>query len=202
MKGSHYFSPKPSSRDERGIIETVLRGRRFSFITSTGVFSSKKIDNGTRVLVENMSVPERGAFLDMGCGIGVIGLVAASLETHLEVHLSDINQRAVKLTRLNVKRLKLTNCHVYEGNLYEALGDKRFDIIVSNPPVSAGMYNVVKPLVAGAYERLTKGGLIQMVIQTNKGGRILSGFLDEVFGSHMLVARRSGYRVLSAHKPD
>ena len=154
MNNSHYFSSKPSSKDERGKIETILRGKKFSFITSHGVFSSKKIDIGTRVLVENMLIPDVGDFLDLGCGIGVIGIVAAFEQPELNVHLSDVNQRAVKLTRLNVQRLGLDNCTVYEGELYETVNDIMFETIVSNPPVSAGMHKVVYPMVEGAYDRL------------------------------------------------
>jgi 16S rRNA (guanine1207-N2)-methyltransferase len=197
---NHYFSSKPSSKDKRAIIDTILRGNRYRLLISQGVFSSKRIDNGTRILVENMIIPTEGDFLDIGCGIGVIGLVAAIESPKLKIHLSDVNPRAVNLTRLNVERLSLKNCSVYEGNLYEPLQDMVFDAIVSNPPVSAGMHNVVYPMVSGAYERLVDGGLLQMVIQTNKGGKMLAGFLDEVFGSHMVLARKSGYRVLSSVK--
>jgi len=200
MPSSHYFSKKPSSKDERGKIETILRGRNYSFITSAGVFSAKRVDTGTRVLVENMHVPVSGDFLDLGCGIGVIGIVAASMQPELNVHLSDVNERAVQLTRLNIQRATLSNCKVYESHLYDALGKQRFDAIVSNPPVSAGMHKVVHPMVSGAYERLNTGGVLQMVIQSNKGGKMLAGFFDDVFGGHEVVAKKSGYRVLSSCK--
>ncbi|MCW4014371.1 MAG: methyltransferase [Candidatus Bathyarchaeota archaeon] len=200
MPSSHYFSKKPSSKDERGKIETVLRGKKYSFITSTGVFSAKRVDNGTRILVENMHIPTVGDFLDLGCGIGVIGIVAASLEPELCVHLTDVNSRAVQLTKLNVQRAGLSNCNTYEGYLYEALGDQKFDAIISNPPISAGMHKVVHPMILGAYERLNTGGVLQMVIQSNKGGKMLAGFFDDVFGEHEIVTRKSGYRVLSACK--
>ena len=200
MNNSHYFSSKTSSKDDRALIRTVLRGKRVGFLTSRGVFSSKRVDNGTRVLVENMLIPETGRFLDIGCGIGVVGIMAALEAPELDVYLSDVNPRAVKLSRLNVQRHGLDNCSVFEGDLYESLGGMVFDVIVSNPPVSAGMYKVVYPMVSGAYERLVEGGVLQMVIQSNKGGNLLAGFFDDVFGSHEVVARRSGYRVFSSVK--
>ena len=200
MTGSHYFSSKPSSKDERGKIETTLRGRKYDFITSHGVFSAKRVDNGTRILVENMLIPEKGAFLDLGCGIGVIGIVAASENPELDVHFSDVNPRAVKLTRLNIQRQGLSNCTVHEGNIFEPLDDLLFETIVSNPPVSAGMHKIVYPMVQGAYEHLVYRGSLQMVIQSNKGGNMLAGFFDEVFGSHEVLARESGYRILTAEK--
>ena len=200
VSNSHYFSSKPSSKDERALIETFLRGKRVGFFTSHGVFSAKRVDTGTRVLVENMLIPERGDFLDIGCGIGVIGIMAALESPSLSVHLSDVNPRAAKLTQLNIQRHGLKNCSAYEGDLYSPLGDRVFDVIVSNPPVSAGMHKVVYPMVSGAFERLVEGGVLQMVIQSNKGGNMLAGFFDDVFGSHEVTARKSGYRVYSSVK--
>jgi len=198
MRDSHYFSSKPTAEDRRGLIRTILRGKRYEFITSRGVFSAKKVDNGTRILVENMVLPEEGRLLDMGCGIGVIGIVAVRERPGLEVVMTDVNQRAVELTRLNAKRNKVTNVSVHEGFLFEPLGDMKFDSIVSNPPISAGMRKVVFPLVEGAKERLVEGGTLQLVIQSNKGGKMLAGAMDEAFGEHTVLTRKSGYRVLLA----
>jgi 16S rRNA (guanine1207-N2)-methyltransferase len=200
VTNSHYFSSKPSSKEEWGIIETILRGRKISIITSTGVFSAKHLDNGTRLLIEKMAIPTKGDFLDLGCGVGIIGIMAAIEKPELLVHLSDVNPRAVKLTTLNVKRLGLKNCCIYEGSIYEPFGEMKFDIIVSNPPISAGMRNIVFPMVSGAYDRLFDGGTLQMVVQSNKGGRMLAKFFDEVFGEHKVSAIKSGYRVLTALK--
>jgi 16S rRNA (guanine1207-N2)-methyltransferase len=200
VNSSHYFSSKPSSKDERALIETILRGKHYSFFTSQGIFSAKRIDTGTRLLVENMVIPEKGDFLDLGCGIGVIGIIAAKESPGLCVHLTDINSRAVTLTRLNVERYSLKNCNVYEGNLYQPLIHKVFNVITSNPPISAGMHNVVFPMIDGAFEHLIDGGLLQLVIQTKKGGKMLEMYLNKVFGNHMVTKRKSGYRVLTSIK--
>jgi 16S rRNA (guanine1207-N2)-methyltransferase len=147
-----------------------------------------------------MVIPKSGNFLDLGCGIGIIGIVAASLYSELNVHLSDINSRAVELTQLNIMRHKLKNCKVYEGDLYTPLKELKFNTIVTNPPVSAGMHKVVFPIISGGYERLIEGGMIQVVIQSNKGGKMLAGFLDKTFGNHSILAKKSGYRILISSK--
>jgi 16S rRNA (guanine1207-N2)-methyltransferase len=97
--------------------------------------------------------------------------------------------------------MRLKNAEVLSGYLYEPVGGRRFTTIVSNPPISAGMRRVVEPLVMGAIEHLEEGGLLQMVVQSNKGGRILAHFIDEHFGEHVVASRGSGYRVLVAHRP-
>jgi 16S rRNA (guanine1207-N2)-methyltransferase len=198
MSDSHYFSSKPTAEDRRGLIRTILRGKRYEFITSRGVFSAKKVDKGTRILVENMVLPEEGRILDMGSGIGVIGIVAARERPGLEVVMTDVNKRAIELTHLNVKRNNVTNVSVYEGFLFEPLGEMKFNTIVSNPPISAGMRKVVFPLVEGAKGRLVAGGTLQLVIQSNKGGKMLAGAMDKAFGEHTVLTRKSGYRILLA----
>ncbi|MBN2336426.1 class I SAM-dependent methyltransferase [Candidatus Bathyarchaeota archaeon] len=194
----HYFSSSPKSRLEMGLIDTVLRGRRYRLLTASGLFSAKKIDLGTRVLVESMDVPEVGGFLDVGCGMGVIGVVAASISPGLSVTMTDVNERATMVASMNVDRLGLGNARVATGNLYEPVEGEKFDTIVSNPPISAGMRKVVKPLVTGAVDHLVEGGSLQLVIQSNKGGKALARLLDESFGGHSVVERKSGYRVLAA----
>lgn len=199
MSASHYFSSKPLSKDKRGIIKTTLRGKPYEFLTSKGVFSAKRVDNGTRVLVENMVLPEKGDVLDIGCGIGIIGIVVAKENPDLQVYMTDVNPRAVKLSSINADK-NLVKVAVREGDLYEPVEDFMFNTIISNPPISAGMKKVVFPLVQGAKDRLHPGGSLQLVIQTNKGGKMLGAYLDETFGEHSILARKSGYRVLVANK--
>ena len=196
----HYFSPDPDSRLEYGLIDTVLRGRRYRFLTASGVFSAKRVDNGTRILVEAMPIPCAGRLLDVGCGIGVIGLVAAVESPGLDVTLTDVNPRATMVAARNVERMGLGNVRVLTGSLYEPVEGEMFDVVVSNPPISAGMRKVVEPLVRGARDHLALGGRILLVVQSNKGGRTLAGFLDEWFGGHEVVDKKSGYRVLSARR--
>ena len=198
--GDHYFSVDPGSRLERGLVRSRIRGRKYEFITAVGLFSYKKIDNGTRLLAENMTVPTEGSLLDMGCGFGVLGLVAATLNPELRVVLTDVNKRAVMISRENVERLRLRNVEVRGGSLYEPVEDMMFDTVVSNPPISAGMRRVVKPLVEGASVHLKSGGSLQVVVQSRKGGAMLAGYVDEVFGGHSVAAKGSGYRVLCAVK--
>jgi len=196
----HYYSPEPGSKLERGVIVAFLRGRRYRLLTATGIFSSKRIDNGTRLLVESMDVPSTGSLLDMGCGNGVIGIVAASTEPSLRVTLTDVNSRATMIAAENVARMRLGNAEVLTGDLYQPVGYRRFTTVVSNPPISAGMRKVVEPLVSGAVEHLEAGGLLQLVVQSNKGGRTLARFIDEYFGEHSVASKGSGYRVLTARR--
>ena len=177
-----------------------LRGREFEFLTSSGVFSSKKLDRGTRLLIESMTLPERGSILDIGCGYGPVGIVAAKLWPELEVWMTDVNERAVGLAERNAERIGVGNAVVRQGFLYEPVAGMSFDAVVSNPPISAGMGRVVEPLVAGAGEHLVDGGSLQLVVQSNKGGRTLATLMERHFGGVEVAARKGGYRVLRTVK--
>ena len=177
----------------------MLRGLEFEFFTSPGVFSYRRIDKGTRLLIESMVLPGEGRVLDVGCGYGSVGIVAASLVPGLEVWMTDVNERAVALARRNSEWNGI-NVAVRRGDLYGPVGDLLFDVVLSNPPISAGMRRVVEPLVAGAVDRLVEGGSLQVVVQTNKGGRTLASMMEGCFGGLEVVARGSGYRVLRSVK--
>lgn len=195
----HYFAEKPTSEEKKGLLRTNLRGREFEFITSTGLFSYRSIDLGTRVLIENMYIPKKGRLLDLGCGYGPIGIVVAKVNPELEVYMTDINIRAVKFAKVNVEKNEV-DAKVLQGNIYEAVNNLMFDTIVSNPPVSAGMSDVVRPMVMGAKERLVNSGSLQMVMRYTKGGRTLESMMREEFGEAEVLAKEGGYRVFISTK--
>ncbi|UCD44517.1 MAG: class I SAM-dependent methyltransferase [Candidatus Bathyarchaeota archaeon] len=192
----HYFSKTPSSPERPGLLMCRLRGHDFEFVTSSGVFSHRRIDRGTRLLVESMVLPEEGGLLDLGCGYGPVGIVAAKLRPGLRVLMTDVNERAVDLARANARRNGVADVEVRVGDLYEPVGDEVFGAIVSNPPISAGLHRVVEPLVVGAVGHLADGGTLQLVVQSRKGGRALASLVERHLGGCEVVARGGGYRVL------
>jgi 16S rRNA (guanine1207-N2)-methyltransferase len=196
----HYFSESPTSPEKRGLIKCTLRGIGFEFLTTSGVFSYRRIDSGTRLLVESMVLPEEGRFLDLGCGYGVIGITASLINSHLEVTMTDINSRAVTLAAENAARNNAINITTCLGSLYEPVKNVKFDTIVTNPPISAGMARVVEPIIVNAPSHLKLGGSLQLVIQSNKGGRTVATLIEEAFGESQILARGSGYRVLKGVK--
>ena len=195
----HYFSESPTSPEERGLIRTKLKGIDFEFETSSGVFSHKRVDSGTRLLVESMMLPERGRILDLGCGIGVVGIVAAKLNPVLEVWMTDVNSRAASLAESNTRRNSV-KATVRQGSLYEPVGGVKFDLIIINPPMSAGIEAVVRPMIEGAPAHLVGGGAFQLVVQSNKGGRTLSRIIEGAFGNIKVTSRGGGFRVFTAKR--
>jgi 16S rRNA G1207 methylase RsmC len=191
----HYFSSEPQSDDRFGIIKANLRGRRFEFLTSSSVFSKKKIDLGTHVLIEAMVLPQTGDILDIGCGYGAVGITAAALNPDLHVVLTDVNMRAVRLSKQNVQTNRVRNAEVRYGHLYEPVEAMRFNCVLSNPPVSAGM-ETVKAIIEGAAKVLATDGTLQMVIRSKIGSKTLPELFEATFGNCEVLSRESGFRVL------
>ena len=195
----HYFTSHPKSKPHYGLVRTNLRGKHFEFLTASGVFSRRRVDLGTRLLIESMVLPERGYVLDMGCGYGAVGITVAASNPCLYAILVDVNGRAVWLARQNVEKNGVGNAEVRHGYLYEPVEELVFDCVLSNPPVSAGM-EMIKALIREAPEHMSRNALFQMVVRSKIGGKRLRFIFEEAFGNVDVLSRESGYRVLISKK--
>lgn len=198
-EAEHYFSENPKSKSRLGLIRTYFRGRPFEFLTSSGMFSKNRIDLGTRLLVECMTLPERGCILDIGCGYGSVGIAAATFKPEVQVIMTDVNHRAAWFAKQNTERNCLRNVEVRVGNLYKPIEDLVFDCVLSNPPVSAGM-STVKAIICEAPKHMADKGILQMVVRSKVAGKRFLDFFEEAFGNVDVLARESGYRVLISQK--
>lgn len=188
---SHYYSEQQESPLALKKIHAVLRGKHFSFFTGSGVFSKDKVDYGTTVLANYMQIGSQDSVLDLGCGIGVIGCVAATL-TQGRIVLLDVNARAVSLTKKNISGLK--NAEAFQSDAYEKCFGKKFHVILLNPPQSAGK-KLCFQMIENAKKYLVSGGSLQVVARHNKGGLVLSEYMKTVFGNVETLCKKGGYRV-------
>jgi 16S rRNA G1207 methylase RsmC len=194
----HYFTAEPSSKMRLRLLKLTLHGVELRFQTATGVFSYRRLDTGTKVLVELMRIPSKGCILDLGCGWGLIGVFIAAIHPEIRVVMTDINKRAVWLASENVI-LNKVDAETRWGNLYEPVRDMKFDCILTNPPIAAGR-NLVTEAIKGASDHLCNGGTLQLVVRTSKGARTISKIMEEEFGNINEIGKKSGYRVYSSCK--
>lgn len=197
----HYYSSKPSSKSNRETIETEITGKKFTFITDSGVFSKNRVDVGSEVLMTTAgktSFPV-GNLLDVGCGYGPVGIYLAAAFPGREIEMVDVNERAIDLAKENAKLNEVENVKVYASNLFEQVENKAFAGIISNPPIRAGK-KVVHQILEEAYDYLMPGGLLQIVIQKKQGAPSARKKMEEVFGNVERVALEKGYWVLEARK--
>lgn len=84
-------------------------------------------------LIELRQRPGRPALLDLCAGSGCVGLSLASLAPNARITLADVSHEALEIARANQKNLGV-KVELRQGDLFNAVGRERFDIIASNPP--------------------------------------------------------------------
>lgn len=125
---------EPIRHLEDALTETVPLPDDTQLIQYKGVFSSKKIDMGTRFLLENLHIEEHeNTILDLACGNGIIGHYIAQQKPEVELHLHDDFYLAVESAKLN---LPAASCHF--DNELKGFKQYTFDVIVTNPPFHFG----------------------------------------------------------------
>ncbi|QJQ96468.1 MULTISPECIES: peptide chain release factor N(5)-glutamine methyltransferase [Halomonadaceae] len=80
---------------------------------------------------------ERGGLLDLGTGTGAIALAFGRERPGWHVLGVDLSAEAVALARDNAQRLAIGNVEFLISDWFAALGEQRFELIVSNPPYLA-----------------------------------------------------------------
>lgn len=195
----HYYARQPTAASKRQAFELHIRGCRLTLATDSGVFSKRGLDYGSRFLIECLDVPSGARVLDVGCGYGPIGLVAALLTPDGHVDLFDINERAVELARYNAEFNGIANAAVYQSDGLAAAAGKSYDVIVTNPPIRAGKA-VVHRIYEQAAHHLAPEGSLWVVIQNKQGAPSTRAKLQALFGENGVteVGKDKGYRVYRA----
>lgn len=193
----HYFTKEPTSDLKIFKLKTILRNKEIEFFTGTGLFSYKQLDKGTQLLINKALIREHWKLLDLGCGYGIIGVSLKKFYPSLDVTFSDINKRALELTKKNLEYHHL-QAHLIQSDGFEKI-HQNFDTILLNPPQTAGKKLCFK-LIEDSSPRLEKKGYFQLVARHQKGGRELSKKMFEVFGNVKETAKGAGYRIYISQK--
>lgn len=180
------------------IVQANLLGLGLAFKTRPGVFSKHRVDPGTQLLVETVEVGPNDVVLDLGCGYGLVGISLAKKMAGVKVILVDANIRAVRLAQENIKFNRVVRAEVRLSDGLEAVRGERFDLIVSNPPASAGL-EILEEFAREGKRCLKPGGRIYFVTQERLKPTVERLF-HQVFGNWELVKRSRGYIISLAKK--
>lgn len=196
----HYYTNNPISNKNEKIIYGIIKGEKYKFLTDNGVFSKKFIDFGTKTLLESFYTERKKLEIcDLGCGYGVVSVFLANNYEDFSFTMIDINKRCLELSKKNIELNKIkSKIEIIENNVLDQIS-KKFDIILTNPPIRAGK-NVVFKIMEQSYHSLNEGGELWVVIQKKQGMNSVKKLLEKIFNSVIIVKKNKGYYVLKSLK--
>ncbi|WP_227318345.1 16S rRNA (guanine(1207)-N(2))-methyltransferase RsmC [Cedecea davisae] len=164
--------------------------------TLPGVFSRDGLDTGSKLLLSTLTPHTKGKVLDVGCGAGVLAITLASHSPKVRLTLCDVSAPAVEASRATLAANGIEG-EVIASNVYSGING-RFDMIISNPPFHDGMQtslDAAHQLIRGAARHLNMGGELRIVANAFLA---YPNVLDEVFGSHEVIAQTGRFKVYRA----
>ena len=179
-------------------VEVEARGEVWRVVTGAGVFSRDHLDEGTRHLIETMSVRAGESLLDLGCGCGIVGLVGARLGNH--VTCVDASADSVEATHRTLSTNGVRHAEVFWSDCASAVRDRQYDVVATNPPFHQGVgtdYDVARQFVDDAAAVLRPGGRLVLVANRFlRYERDMAGLFADV----RVIYEDGRFRVLEAVK--
>jgi 16S rRNA (guanine1207-N2)-methyltransferase len=175
-------------------------------VSYPGVFSAKRLDSGTSLLLDNLPVTaDSPDVIDLGCGNGVLGVAVALEDPTAHVTFTDESRMAVRSAEATFRgafegrapgAFRQPTFRV--GDCLDGLRSDSADLIVCNPPFHQGRVqqdDVAWKMFTGAKRVLRPGGELWVV-----GNRHLEyyGKLKRAFGNSQLIASNSRFQVIRA----
>lgn len=141
-------------------IRPTVDGETLALVTVPGVFAATGLDDGTRLLLETVTVSDGDRVLDLACGYGAIGTYAART-ADCDVWLTDDDAVAASCAERSLRRSGVEGTAV-TADCVEGVADRTFDRVFCNPPTHAGG-GVLSELFAGVHDVLAPGGTVTLV---------------------------------------
>jgi 16S rRNA (guanine1207-N2)-methyltransferase len=195
------FSIKPSP----GVTETDFWSRypsnELNISALPGVFSAKKIDTGTAVLLEHLPSLPTGNYLEMGCGSGVLAAEVLTRYPDSSIDTYDVDLLATLSTQVTLEANNLDQrANIYWADNASALPEKTYQAIITNPPFHKGIrteYGPTETFFQQASDRLVRGGKLVWVANDFLN---YQNIIRTQFKSVNVIAQTRGFKVYEAIK--
>jgi 16S rRNA (guanine1207-N2)-methyltransferase len=181
--------------EKRNIFHINIKGSDLEFETDKGVFSPGGADRGTLAMLEQVDFSSTDKVLDLGCGYGLVGILASKFTGACNVVMSDISDEALSLARANAMQNDAHEIQIVKSNGLDGINDRDFTLILSNPPYHVD-FSVPKSFIEKGFRKLAIGGKMFMVTKRKEWYK--NKFIS-VFGGVKIV-ESDGYYVFCAEK--
>lgn len=181
------------------MISTTIKDVPLIFETDTTIFSPKAVDAGTLAMLSVIDFAQNDKVLDLGCGYGVVGILAGRIIGAENVVMCDISETAVQCSKINAELNQIRDIDIKISDGYENISGRDFTLILSNPPYHTD-FSVAKKFIEGGYKRLVVGGRMVMVTKRlawykNKLSSVFGGVkVQEVNGYYVFIAEKRGVK--------
>ena len=177
-----------------------VRGERYQICSRPGVFAWDRLDEGSRALIDVMEIGPGDRVLDLGCGYGIVGAVAAKLAPAGMATLVDVELDALESAHRTVAVNGLLNCAVLPSDGAAAVRDLTFDVVATNPPFHVGkgtVYDAALQFIEDAAAILRPGGRLYLV-----ANRFIpyETAIEQTFGTVVIAYQSPRYKVLMAQR--
>jgi 16S rRNA (guanine1207-N2)-methyltransferase len=169
-----------SVSEKYGSAQFYIAGQTVIVAQGATVFSSGRIDPGTKLLAE--SIPAvKGCVLDFGCGSGILSVIASRCTPTPSVTAIDSNIEAIEVARQTFKLNDIQGVNIRASYFGQDLRDSSFDAIVCYPPFHVGpviSHDVGRRMLIEAARLLKPTGQCFIVLSRAQG---YEGLLRTVF---------------------
>ena len=172
-------------------------------INHAAVFSREKLDIGTRLFIENIPVDERyKTIVDLGCGNGILGLVAAIKNPSSKIIFTDESYMAVESSINNFLTIfgETREAEFLQTDCLSGVPENSVSLVLCNPPFHQN--NAVNDFVAWQMFTESKTALQEQGELWVIGNRHLAyhAKLKQIFGNCEVVASNKKFTLLKATK--
>ncbi|XAJ75197.1 methyltransferase [Buchnera aphidicola (Takecallis taiwana)] len=137
-------------------------------VTLPGVFDYKKLDIGSKLMIDSFNKNITGKILDIGSGSGVLSAVLKKCSPSTKITLVDNNSTALFCSKYTFRINKIIG-KIHYSNIFSHVCNK-FNVIITNPPTHYSNCNnlsIIYKIIKESKKFLYKNGKLRIVLHSN-----------------------------------